>query len=455
MKSDSLDYWRHYFRTANCDIFDIIDRAIIVAASDCPKEFRLRRDRIAERLFTCRLTRCLGCDRVELAVPSGDEDDELKGGIAGEGCDFEAGGSKESKVNSSRDDHGELFMNQESNYSYGEAEALTDEMEEESQIHEEVLRIKEILLNSDEESESALYESLRRLQLMALTMGILKATGIGKAVNPLRKHKSKPIRRLSQTLIMAWKTMVEEWMQGAPPAGSTPDSVNPSSDDEEEEEGEEEGEEEEGLPSPPLDEGAFLPPHTSTMELSRFFDGMDDDGNPRTGGESAKNREYGRKPSQEKQNVSEQRRERKPDGVKDSLKDNSSQHLKKREDVVKPNRPSNTNAGQGRHTNLTTEQKVNKESKLQLRKLERTSAQRRMVRNQKDDAKYSIEVAVQMKLEATKRKLQESYQQVENAKKQRTIQVMDLHDLPKQSHGHRNLHMRPGNQNRHWANGRR
>ncbi|KAF8043694.1 hypothetical protein BT93_A1874 [Corymbia citriodora subsp. variegata] len=445
MESDSLDYWRHYFRTANCDIFDIIDRAIMVAASDCPKEFRLRRDRIAETLFTCRLTRCLGCDRVELAVPSGDEDDGLKSGIAGEGCDFEAGGSKESKVNSSRD--GELFMNQESNYSYGEAEALTDEIEEESQIHEEVLRIKEILLNHDEESESVLYDSLRRLQLMALTVAILKATGIGKAVNPLRKHKLKQIGRLSQTLIMAWKTMVEEWMQTAPPAGSTPDSVNPSSDDEEGEEGEEE--EEEGLPSPPLDEGAFFAPQTSTMELSRFFDGMDDDGNPRAGGEPAKKGENGRKPSQEKQNVSEQRRERKPDGVKDSLKDNRSQHLKKREDVVKPNRPSNTNVGQGRHTNLNAEQKINKESKLQQRRLEKTSAQRRM------DAKHSEEDAVQMKLEATKRKLQESYQQAENAKKQRTIQVMDLHDLPKQSLGHRNLHMRPGNQNRHWANGRR
>lgn len=161
MKSDSLDFWRHYFRSASCDIFDIIDRAIMVAASDCPKEFRLRRDRIAERLFTCRLTRCSGCERVELAVPGGDEDDGLEGGIAGEGCDFEAGGSKESKVNSSRDDHGELFMNQESNYSYGEAEALTDEMEKESQILAEVLRIKEILLNSDEEVKPLSRLSLR------------------------------------------------------------------------------------------------------------------------------------------------------------------------------------------------------------------------------------------------------------------------------------------------------
>lgn len=159
-KPGSLEYWRNYFRTANSDIFDIIDHAIMVAASDCPKEFRLRRDRIAERLFSSRLTRCSGCDRVELAVPDGEEveeDDDDGGykrrGFDRDGCEFEAGGSKESKVNSSRDDQGEMEMNmnQVSNFSFGEAEALTDEIEEESQIVGEVLRIKEILYNSVEE----------------------------------------------------------------------------------------------------------------------------------------------------------------------------------------------------------------------------------------------------------------------------------------------------------------
>lgn len=154
-KSGSMDYWRNYFRNANSDIFSIIDYAILVAASDCPKEFRLRRDRIAEQLFSCRLTRCLGCDRVELAV-AGDVDGDdgetgFKNDFAGDGCEFEAGGSKESKAYSSRDDQGEMNFNQLSNYSFGEAEALTDEMEQESQIVGEVLRIKEILSNLDEE----------------------------------------------------------------------------------------------------------------------------------------------------------------------------------------------------------------------------------------------------------------------------------------------------------------
>ncbi|KAK7853873.1 putative mediator of rna polymerase ii transcription subunit 26b [Quercus suber] len=79
-KSGSLDYWKNYFRTVNSDIFEIIDYAIMVAASDCPKELKLRRDRMAERLFSCKFSWCSGCDRVELSVPcgGGGEEDETK-----------------------------------------------------------------------------------------------------------------------------------------------------------------------------------------------------------------------------------------------------------------------------------------------------------------------------------------------------------------------------------------
>ncbi|KAL4392156.1 hypothetical protein AHAS_Ahas03G0316900 [Arachis hypogaea] len=74
-----------------------------VVASDCPKEFRLRRDRIAEMLFSCK--------QISWA-------------------------SKESKMNNSGDDiddHGDMNVNRVlRNYSFSEAEALTDEMEEES-----------------------------------------------------------------------------------------------------------------------------------------------------------------------------------------------------------------------------------------------------------------------------------------------------------------------------------
>ena len=168
-----LHYWRDYFRTANSDIFNIIEHAIMVAASDCPKEFRLKRERIAELLFSCRLIRCLGCDRVELAVSAVDDDDDddegENGGFKIKGREFDDhgdcdgdGASKGSKVNStSRNDNGEVAgememnmvanHNPESNFSYGDAEALTDEIEEEREIVGEVLRIKEILLNCQDE----------------------------------------------------------------------------------------------------------------------------------------------------------------------------------------------------------------------------------------------------------------------------------------------------------------
>lgn len=446
MKSGSLDNWRNYFRSANGDIFDIIDHAVMVAALDCPKEFKLRRDRIAEKLFTCKLTRCSGCDRVELAVPSGNEFDDDEEDCKRDGCEFEAGGSKESKVNSCRDDH---VSNQiVSNFSSGDiAEALTDEIEEESQVVGEVLRIKEILHNSRDESDSVLFESLRRLQLMALTVDTLKATEIGKAVNGLRKHGSKQIRHLARTLIEGWKDLVDEWVNATKAiAEGTPDSVNPSVVDEEE-----------GLPSPPLDELAFFAGPSAGIELSQFFDGMDDFGNPRNSGEFIKNRESGRKPSVENQNIAK-RKQQTPNEPNVLAKDNNSLQMKRQEAVVRPNKPSNkpssTNSGPGRPLKQNMGQKVDNESKLQ-QKSDKAAINKKPLNSQHNKLKSPDEDAVQVKLEATKRKLQESYQLAENAKKQRTIQVMELHDLPKQGLGNRNPQLRPGNYNRHWANGRR
>ncbi|XP_022746728.1 probable mediator of RNA polymerase II transcription subunit 26b [Durio zibethinus] len=453
MKGLPLEQWRDYFRTANSDIFDIIDHAITVAALDCPKEFRLRRDQIAEKLFTCKFTRCSGCDRVELVLPQY-EDNNGRGRQASfkreaddeDGCEFfEAGGSKESKANSSRDDP---LMNQfASNYSYGEAEALTDEIEQESMIVGEVFRIKEVLHNSQDEPDSVLFESLRKLQLMALTVDILKATGIGKAVNRVRKHSSKQIRHLAQTLIDDWKELVDEWFSATKTiAEGTPESVNPSVVDEEEVE-------EEGLPSPPLDVGAFFATQPTSMELSQFFDGMDDDGNPRSSGGFIKNRDNGRKPSQENQNFSKLKQQT---SEKANLlpKDDKSQQMKRQEPVAKPNKPLSTNIGSGRLPKHNMDLKVNNEPKL-LQKSDKMAFTKKPLSSQQDKFKSSDEVAVQRKLEATKRKLQERYQQAENAKRKRTIQVMELHDLPKQGSGPKIPYLKPGNHNRHWLNGRR
>ncbi|GMI79618.1 hypothetical protein like AT5G05140 [Hibiscus trionum] len=456
MKGLPLEQWRGYFLTANSDIFDIIDHAIMVAALDCPKEFRVRRDRIAEKLFTCKFTRCLGCDRVELVLP---EYEDGGGNARAGGChtsfkreaeeEFEAGGtgSKESKANSSRDDP---LMNQiASNYSYGEAEALTDEIEQESMIVGEVFRIKEILHNYQDESDSVLFESLRKLQLMALTVDILEATGIGKAVNRVRKHSSKQIRSLAQTLIDGWKELVDEWVNATKAvAGVTPESVNPSVGDEVEVQDDDNDIE---FPFPPFDVGALFATQPTSMELSQFFDGMDEDGNPGNSVEVVNNRNNGRKPSEENHNFSKQ----KPQTSSETnllTKDDKRQQMKRQEPVAKPNNKlSSTNVGSGRPPKHNIEQKAYDESKL-VQKPDMMAAPKKPLRDQQDKLKASDE---EQKLEATKRKLQERYQQVENAKRKRTVQMMELHDLPKQGSGHKNPHSKHGNHNRQWANGRK
>ncbi|GAU13092.1 hypothetical protein TSUD_173920 [Trifolium subterraneum] len=55
--------------------------------------------------------------------------------------------------------------------------------------------------NKNGESESVLFKSLRRLELMGMSMNILESTAIEKAVNPLRKHGSKQVHDLTKILI--------------------------------------------------------------------------------------------------------------------------------------------------------------------------------------------------------------------------------------------------------------
>ncbi|XP_051150534.1 probable mediator of RNA polymerase II transcription subunit 26b isoform X2 [Andrographis paniculata] len=462
--SMSLDKWREYFRSANSDIFDIIEHAIIVAASDCPYDFKVKRDRIAEVLFACKSRRCFGCDRVELAAPDGVVFEKSEGKYK---SDVDAGGSKdtkESKANcSSRDfdddddddedddvrrQASETNANQISNYSYGDAEALTDEIEEESQFYQEALRIKEIFDNSDQESNSLLIENLRKLQLMPLSVEALKATEIGKSVNALRKHQSKEIRSLARALIEEWKIMVDSWACATAEiagAENATESVKTSAVEDEEE----------GLPSPPLDEGAFFATPTS-MELSQFFDGMDDDGNPQSGGDIYTNRESIRKPAPAKIE---------PRTYKPEQKRNAETTLKKQAPPPRPNRPLNGELGSGRskppsnenaarRPNPALKPKPNSGINNGVTKLDNGAIQKKPIRPQQEP-NCDNENSVGMKLEAAKRKLQERYQEAENAKKQRTIQVVELRDLPKQSLAPRNHHARLGNHNRNWANGRR
>ncbi|CAA0832866.1 Probable mediator of RNA polymerase II transcription subunit 26b [Striga hermonthica] len=460
--SIGLDKWRDYFRGANSDIFAIIEHAIMVAASDSPYEFKVKRDRIAEMLFTCKITKCFGCDRVELNVPKrdcaekngyddddDDDDDKCKSGIV------EVGGSKdtqERKLNRRRDndnddddddDHKEIV---EMNLNKHDAEALTDELEEAARFYEEVLRIRGIVDNGEHESDEVLFDSLRRLQLMHLSVETLKTTEIGKSVNALRKHRSIEIRDLSRTLINNWKIMVDEWVNATTAiagAEATTESVKTSA-----------VEEDEGLPSPPLDEGAFFATPAS-MELSQFFDGMDDDGNPQNCGEFNKNRENGRKRRPEKTGPFPKRDFRVHGDPNPPLNDKLISEFEKNQEPISrkttrpcgPDRPRPPNNDNGvMKPKPVMQMKVKNEKKS-----DQVTILKKPVPNQQEELKCNNEDFVRTKLEAAKRKLQERYQEAENAKKQRTIQVVELHDLPKRSLAQ----SRPSFQHRQRSNGRR
>ncbi|KAF6150204.1 hypothetical protein GIB67_023159 [Kingdonia uniflora] len=462
----SIDKWRNYFESADGDIFEVIKQAVVVAALDHPKEFKLERDGIAEKLFSCLMTRCHhSCDHEGLSILSGKqvESEErvksnlVESGVCG-GSDVRSGGKV---ITSSTNDN--LTGNHVSNFSYDEAEALTEEIEEENQMVGEVLRIKEILLNRENESPKELYDSLRRLQLMALSVSTLKVTEIGKAVNNLRKHKSKDISDLSRTLVNDWRSLVDDWVSatkairaaatdGSPDSvnpmhpslkaaatDGSPDSVNPTAVDEEEEE---------GLPSPPLDE-AFFATQPTSMELSKFFDGMDEDGNLHNREEFDKSRVSGnrrtsqnpyRRPQHPVQNASLLKKE------------NNSHMVPRQETVVKQTKPGNTDSAARRLAYSSFDHnKVSHETPLQPKK-DTVGTRSLLSFDKHDKLQSSDEVSVRLKLEAAKRRLHEGYQQAENAKKQRTIQVMDFRDMPKKpSSGNKNSHVRPGHHNRSFG----
>ncbi|CAN7141808.1 unnamed protein product [Brassica rapa subsp. narinosa] len=424
--SASLDSWREYFRRGDSDIFGIIDHAIMVAAADCPNRFKSRRDKIAELLFSCRVNRCTGCDHVELSVPSGGDGEEEEANNIGDAAvdgGEEAGGSKESKANSSRGDNNHTYDD--------EAEALSDAIEEFSMVSKEVCRIKEILLNKDVESHSVILESLRKLKLMSLNVDILKSTEIGKAVNGLRKHGSDKIRQLAKTLIAEWKEIVDQWVSTTKEiagAEGTPESANPSVVDEDEEE-------EEAFPSLPYDVDIFTPEANGFEMLNGdFFDSLDFDGNLCNSGDYNTSREKERRPH----NVAKRR----PEGTQTRIQDAPFRSIKPSSHADETRRPLKPN----------TEQRMKNEV-VSVHKSEKPMIPRRkpLARPQQEKLKG---LDADAKFEFAKRKLQESYQHHENAKKQRTIQVLET--IPKQGNAQKPQLKRPGmNNNRNWANGRK
>ncbi|KAK8925948.1 putative mediator of RNA polymerase II transcription subunit 26b [Platanthera zijinensis] len=426
-KSGSLDYWRRLFRSAEADIFEVIEKAIVVAAMDCPKEFRSRRDGIAEKLFSVPVSQCFGCNNAKLVVPDAGEDlraEEGRGSVKWEL--IEKGSNLDSGNNGGVQD--ELTMARLSNFT----EVLMDEKNH-INITGEVLRIKEVLLHSHDQSEAVLYESLRRLQLMQISVEILKATEIGRPVNELRKHNSKLIGRLARTLIQGWKEIVDEWiLTTAPLPEHNPNSIDSSL-----------LAEEAGLPTPPMDEGTLLAIQSTSIQLSEIFDGMDDNGSmsfalifitstciycfasdfqapvdtlqpvPESLG-PARWPEPHRQPlvARQAKPLSASVAPPKPQGAVSSF-------AKASISASGPSRPPLI---------PICEQKQNGQAFV---------VQRMSSNFPVDKSKDDAEALFRAKLELAKRKLHEGYAQAEKAKRQRTIQIVEFQEPPKQPEGQR------------------
>ncbi|KAJ0263756.1 mediator of RNA polymerase II transcription subunit 26a [Hirschfeldia incana] len=354
---ESLDNWRDYFRRGDSDIFGIINHAIILAAADFPNEFKSRREGIAQLLYSRNvIPRCIGC---------GHEDNN----------------------------HGRNTVDEED-----------DTKMNNTQIVDEVMRIKDILLNKDDESNSVLLRSLRKLESMSLSVDLLKDTEIGKAVNGLRRHGCDRIRELAKALFAEWKELVDQWMNSTNEIvgdEGTPESAIYSVVDDAE-----------AFPSPPHDLDFFAPEPTG-FELSQILDGLDCDGNPRHSVEPK------RKPQSSTM--------RRPEGTHEAnvVERYNKNQQKRREEVdVRPMKPSAT---------------VFDEPRSGPRKPIVIAEQKRRLAGSQQDLKTLDPDA---KFEFAKRKLQESYQQHDKAKRQRTIQVLE--EIPKQNKkAHKPLLKRP------------
>ncbi|XP_039785969.1 probable mediator of RNA polymerase II transcription subunit 26b isoform X2 [Panicum virgatum] len=427
----SLDYWRGFFSGARASIFDSIDAAIRLAAADHPDALRARRDAIAERLYTALIA--LPPPEAPWLPTTGQPAPSL--------CSSD-------RAEVVTDDGGAAPRNHSDDAVVAEA-----------------FRVKAALSNAQEKSETELLELLQKLRQLEFTVEAIMATEIGKAVKPLRKHASKQIRQLVRSLIEGWKAKVNEWVNdGGPIVGKeckinvlftaqflfcswsiwsllkqftdhTPQSVDASCLDQEEG----------GLPSPPMDEAALFATPCTSIQLSEFFDEMDDDGNIRS---DANEHRQCNKPNQESIKKSpmgqwydpEQNWKLDPSSVKQSQPNEPfNWQTKQQSNPGAQGKPSSAAFGPGRPQMMHSETQGS-EMRPKQQEQDVSVAQRRLKptmpkpspRHDDNSVRAKLELAKEAKLEATKRKLQEGYQEFNNAKKQRTVLMVDPQDLPKQ-----------------------
>jgi hypothetical protein len=471
------------------ELFEIIEAALAIAASLHPHELRRRRDAFAEQLFAPQRAlldrpplkpanrlmpeiagegggvrrgeeeqqklknRNLEHDRrtreeeeeeeeeaVEEVEDEHEEDDDEAEVVV------EERGRQEEQIVREQELEEEEEIEGIGEEEYDEAEALTDQMEEESRQILEINRIKrritDMALDDDDEEEEQLLGLLRTLQDMQISVEALKETEIGKEVNGLRKHSSKRICSLAKLLVKGWKDMVNDWVKSAGDvaaaaalaAGSSSGSTQ-----------DEHGENGNGLPSPPLEPCALLAAtaHPASAELFEF---LDPDPNPLPCDHHA--RATTTQPHRREPELQQGRRE-----IRASSLDTPVTNVKS---LVSPsNKPLKRGcehlAAEGGNAKRTMKvSRVSLSSSWAQHPVDRSSPLKgtsngvvkkagsqplHLATNQNVHQglpqALREDMSVAARLEVAKRRLHERYQEEENAKKSRVVQVMDLTDLPK------------------------
>ncbi|KAL5220500.1 hypothetical protein ABZP36_025213 [Zizania latifolia] len=336
MEGADLDKWRKLFRGA--DIYDVIDNAILIAGADSPKKLRRRRDDILQLLFAVtrvpslagnpsnaaaaaaaaaggqlqlsrlggarrksekksKEARCAAAaeargqkteDDIDVELKEGEFVPDLAASDNGGGPFHDSSNGDNAAAAAAVDDEAPSLIDQ---HMAEMVQTLAVEIEEESEQINEVLRIKDVLMNYKEMSVDTLFDCLRRLQLMRLSVEKLKSTEILSAVAQLKNHRSPNICELVSTLTDGWKGVAGDWVNAmsttiaSNKSDTSSNMLNPSA---------AEGllnqytvEDDFGLPIPPMDVGAFLLTQSAAMEhVSELLLGLDDDGNVMPGVES-------------------------------------------------------------------------------------------------------------------------------------------------------------------------
>jgi hypothetical protein len=150
-----MEPWRELFRGR--DIYDVIGKAILVAATDSPQEFRRRRDGIVEQIYTAPIPQgraAAAGERSRRALEVSDKGSKVASCTVAPAEEPEDNNDRKKGIAAAQHANGNGDNADDADYGAAGMEwlkSLADQMDAETQEINEVLRIKDVLLNHHEQ----------------------------------------------------------------------------------------------------------------------------------------------------------------------------------------------------------------------------------------------------------------------------------------------------------------